>query len=110
MVDGARIEALSGALALAGAGAARAQESDAGRRTLRLDPAAVPGPATLADAAWLVGAWRGEGLGGAVQEVWGEPVAGRMVGTFTSLHMAAQEGIDPGPVPVLDWMKHELRN
>lgn len=33
-----------------------------------------------------------------------------MVGTFTSLHMAAQEGIDPGPVPVLDWMKQQLRD
>jgi glucose/mannose-6-phosphate isomerase len=32
-----------------------------------------------------------------------------MIGTFTSLHMAAQEGIDPGPVPVLDWMKQQLR-
>jgi glucose/mannose-6-phosphate isomerase len=32
-----------------------------------------------------------------------------MIGTFTSLHMAAQEGIDPGPVPVLDWMKKQLR-
>ena len=33
-----------------------------------------------------------------------------MFGTFTSLHLAAQEGIDPGPVPVLDWMKEELRS
>jgi glucose/mannose-6-phosphate isomerase len=32
-----------------------------------------------------------------------------MFGTFTSLHMAAQEGIDPGPVPVLDWLKDQLR-
>jgi glucose/mannose-6-phosphate isomerase len=32
-----------------------------------------------------------------------------MFGTFTSLHLAAQEGIDPGPVPVLDWMKQQLR-
>ena len=33
-----------------------------------------------------------------------------MFGTFTSLHIAAQEGIDPGPVPVLDWMKQQLRS
>jgi glucose/mannose-6-phosphate isomerase len=33
-----------------------------------------------------------------------------MFGTFTSLHLAAQEGIDPGPVPVLDWVKEQLRS
>ena len=32
-----------------------------------------------------------------------------MVGDFVSLHMAAQEGIDPGPVPVLDQLKQRLR-
>jgi glucose/mannose-6-phosphate isomerase len=31
-----------------------------------------------------------------------------LVGDFVSLHMAAQEGIDPGPVPVLDDMKRAL--
>jgi glucose/mannose-6-phosphate isomerase len=31
-----------------------------------------------------------------------------LVGDFVSLHMAAQEGIDPGPVPVLDDMKRVL--
>lgn len=31
-----------------------------------------------------------------------------LFGTFTSLHLAAQEGIDPGPVPVLDWVKASL--
>lgn len=31
-----------------------------------------------------------------------------MVGTFTSLHLAAREGIDPGPVPVLDELKAAL--
>jgi glucose/mannose-6-phosphate isomerase len=28
-----------------------------------------------------------------------------MVGDFTSLHFAAQEGVDPGPIPVLEEMK-----
>jgi glucose/mannose-6-phosphate isomerase len=32
-----------------------------------------------------------------------------LVGDFVSLHLAAQEGIDPGPVPVLDEIKHRLR-
>lgn len=53
--------------------------------TLRLDSAATPAAASLADAAWLVGAWDGDGLGGRIQEVWGAPAAGRMIGTFTSL-------------------------
>jgi glucose/mannose-6-phosphate isomerase len=33
-----------------------------------------------------------------------------MVGTFTSLHLATQEGIDPGPVPALDWVKSTLKS
>lgn len=32
-----------------------------------------------------------------------------MVGDFTSIHMALQEGIDPGPVPVLDEIKNALK-
>ncbi len=32
-----------------------------------------------------------------------------LVGDFVSLHMAANEGIDPGPVPVLDQLKERLR-
>jgi glucose/mannose-6-phosphate isomerase len=32
-----------------------------------------------------------------------------LVGDFVSLHMAAREGIDPGPVPVLDQLKERLR-
>ena len=31
-----------------------------------------------------------------------------LFGTFTSLHLAAREGIDPGPVPVLDELKAAL--
>ncbi|HEY7947188.1 MAG TPA: bifunctional phosphoglucose/phosphomannose isomerase [Acidimicrobiales bacterium] len=32
-----------------------------------------------------------------------------LVGDFVSLHLAAQEGIDPGPVPVLSELKDRLR-
>jgi glucose/mannose-6-phosphate isomerase len=32
-----------------------------------------------------------------------------LVGDFLSLHMAAREGIDPGPVPVLEQLKQRLR-
>jgi glucose/mannose-6-phosphate isomerase len=31
-----------------------------------------------------------------------------LMGTFTSLHLAVREGIDPGPVPVLDQLKAAL--
>lgn len=31
-----------------------------------------------------------------------------MIGDFTSLHLAAQEGVDPGPIPVLEEMKAAL--
>lgn len=53
--------------------------------TVRFDSLAPPAAATLEDAAWLVGTWEGTGLGGRVREVWDAPVAGRMLGTFTSL-------------------------
>jgi glucose/mannose-6-phosphate isomerase len=32
-----------------------------------------------------------------------------LVGDFVALHMAANEGIDPGPVPIIDELKHELQ-
>jgi glucose/mannose-6-phosphate isomerase len=31
-----------------------------------------------------------------------------LIGDFVSLHMAAREGIDPGPVPVLEELKRSL--
>jgi glucose/mannose-6-phosphate isomerase len=31
-----------------------------------------------------------------------------LVGDFVSLHRAAQEGVDPGPIPVLDDIKTAL--
>jgi len=31
-----------------------------------------------------------------------------MIGDFVSLHLAANEGIDPGPIPVLDELKRQL--
>jgi glucose/mannose-6-phosphate isomerase len=32
-----------------------------------------------------------------------------LIGDFVSLHLADNEGIDPGPIPVLDEIKHQLR-
>ena len=32
--------------------------------------------------AWLAGYWRGTGLGGECEELWSEPLADRMLGSF----------------------------
>ena len=32
-----------------------------------------------------------------------------LIGDFVSLHLAGSEGIDPGPIPVLDEIKQQLR-
>jgi hypothetical protein len=50
--------------------------------TVRLDAGAASPPATLAEMAWLAGSWRGEGLGGVVEEIWSPPSAGSMMGAF----------------------------
>lgn len=38
--------------------------------------------ATIADAAWLAGSWRGTGLGGFSDETWSQPEGGVMIGTY----------------------------
>ena len=38
--------------------------------------------ASILDVDWIAGNWRGEGLGGQVQEIWAEPQAGCMMGMF----------------------------
>ena len=60
---------------------AHAQEK-ATANTLKLGTAS-PAPATIKDMAWLTGYWRGEGLGGHCEEMWGSPIDDRMYGTFT---------------------------
>ena len=46
-------------------------------------PEGAPRPAArIADFAWLVGRWQGEGLGGAMDEVWSDSAGGAMVGYF----------------------------
>lgn len=39
-------------------------------------------PATLADAAWIAGLWRGEAFGGQVEENWSPPLGDSMAGAF----------------------------
>lgn len=46
-------------------------------------------PATLDDMSWLVGSWRGPGLGGTTDEVWLPPVGGSMLGMFRLSHDGA---------------------
>ena len=42
-----------------------------------------PGPtATLGDMRWLVGHWKGTGLGGVSEEMWSEPAGGAMMGMY----------------------------
>ena len=64
---------------------AAAQAPDAARQTPNTlqAPAEGAGPkATLADAAWLIGAWSGTGLGGVSEETWSAPAAGAMMGMY----------------------------
>jgi len=53
--------------------------------TLRLVPGQTSPPATIADAAFLVGHWTGNGLGGTFEEVWTAPKQGVMVGMYRGL-------------------------
>ncbi len=50
--------------------------------TLKLAEGQVSEKATIADAAWLAGSWRGTGLGGFSEETWSQPEGGVMVGTY----------------------------
>lgn len=52
------------------------------RNTVRLPAGAAGPPATVADLAWLVGHWKGTGLGGVSEEIWAEPVGGVMMGMY----------------------------
>jgi hypothetical protein len=63
------------------AGPARAQETQtANTLTAPVDFAGPP--ATLADMKWLVGHWKGTGLGGVSEEMWSEPAGGVMMGMY----------------------------
>ncbi len=48
-------------------------------------PGAAAPAAALADLAWLVGSWEGEGLGGAVLESYSPPAGGQIAGHFRLL-------------------------
>jgi hypothetical protein len=50
--------------------------------TFRRGPESGAPSAVIADVAWLAGEWRGEGLGGAIDEGWSTPAGGAMVAWF----------------------------
>ena len=50
--------------------------------TLRLDDGTSPPPASVPEAAWLVGRWEGRGLGATAEEAWLPPAGGAMAGVF----------------------------
>lgn len=50
--------------------------------TFQLEENEARPAATLADAAWLVGAWTGTAFGSRFEETWNPPSAGSMVGLF----------------------------
>lgn len=50
--------------------------------TLTLEPGQQSPEASIGQLSWLAGHWRGEALGGVVEEHWAPPSSGSMVGTF----------------------------
>lgn len=50
--------------------------------TIKLAEGQTGAMASLADMAWLAGAWTGEGLAGVSEEMWSKPAGGAMVGTY----------------------------
>ncbi len=50
--------------------------------TFKLKPGEKSPPATIADMAWLAGAWTGPGLGGSSEEMWSAPRGGAMLGMY----------------------------
>ena len=53
--------------------------------TLKLEAGKQSAAAKIDDMRWLVGTWRGPGLGGVAEEIWSEPAGGVMMGSFRML-------------------------
>lgn len=66
--------------------AVAAAQSPRTEHTYQIDDPDNPPPATLADAAMLVGSWTGTAFGGTFEEVWNPPSAGSMIGLFKLMH------------------------
>ena len=74
------------ALALLVIAAEAGAQSSRTQHTYQVDDPQDPPRATLADAAMLVGSWKGTAFGGTFEEVWNPPSSGSMVGLFKLMH------------------------
>ena len=59
----------------------RADEADY-KHTLFLQDKQPSPSATINDAAWIAGYWRGEAWGGTTEEIWSKPLGGSMMASF----------------------------
>ena len=55
---------------------------DNSKNTLTLTDGMLLPEATLEEISWISGHWKGEGMGGTFEEIWTEPDAGSMMGSF----------------------------
>jgi len=76
-----RVRSVAAAVCLCGAWLAAAPAQDAPET----EAARAPIEATVADLAWMVGAWAGDGLGGRVEEVVQPPHSGAMPAMFRAM-------------------------
>ncbi|WP_299073863.1 DUF6265 family protein [uncultured Paraglaciecola sp.] len=59
-----------------------AQSASLGSETRQLETGQNSPPASIEDVSWIAGYWRGEIWGGQFEEMWSEPLAGSMMGSF----------------------------
>lgn len=52
------------------------------QNTLSIEKGKVSPIATIEDVAWITGHWRGEAMGGYIEEIWSPPLGGGMMGSF----------------------------
>ena len=71
-----RLLAALAALLLSLAASARASEAKSA------DAKPAPPQAKVEQVAWMAGYWEGQGLGGTIEDLWGPPRAGVMLGAF----------------------------
>jgi hypothetical protein len=53
-----------------------------GQNTMSLNANTTSPKATIAEAAWMTGHWKGEAFGGITEEIWSPPSAGSMMFVF----------------------------
>ena len=73
--------ALSALIAFLIASAAMSQVANT-RNTVRLAEGSKSPAVTIGQFSWLTGYWVGDGFGGVGEEMWSQPLANTMVGTF----------------------------